>query len=60
MSKLQCFGCPTFGKYKRYFLELEKKRKGKYHASTTDVNDEEPSKKIKKDDTNFFYFTTLT
>jgi hypothetical protein len=60
MSKVQCFGCQTFGHYKRDCPNLTKKRKGKHHASTTNVNDEEPPKKSKHEETNFFYFSSLT
>jgi hypothetical protein len=58
MSKVQCFECHDYGHYKSNCPKLTKKRKYKHHASV--ANDEEPSKKINNDETNFFYYSTLT
>jgi hypothetical protein len=53
MSKVQCFGCQEYNHYKRDCPKLTKKIKETHHASTS--NDEEPSKKAKHEETNFFY-----
>ena len=60
LSKIQCYGFQEYGHFKRdcHNMGNNKKRKGKQHASTTDVEDEKPNKiKSGKD---FFYFSALT
>jgi hypothetical protein len=39
MSKIKCFNCHDFGHYASQCPQ--KKRKGKQHASTTDVDDDD-------------------
>jgi predicted aspartyl protease len=58
MSKVQCFECHDYGHYKRNCPKLTRKRKERHHAST--ANDEEPSKKTKHDEADFFYYSALT
>jgi hypothetical protein len=58
MSKVQCFEFHDYGHYKRNCPKLTRKRKERHHAST--ANDEESSKKIKHDEIDFFYYSTLT
>jgi hypothetical protein len=51
MPKIQCFNCRKYGHYKNHCPEL-KKRKETHEASVDEEN--EPSKKTKQDETNFF------
>jgi hypothetical protein len=51
MSKIQCFNCRKYGHYKNHCPEL-KKRKETHEASVAE--EREPSKKAKRDKTNFF------
>jgi hypothetical protein len=52
MSGIQCFNCQKYGHYKNHCPEL-KKMKETHKASV--VEEKEPSKKIKHDETNFFF-----
>jgi hypothetical protein len=52
MSEIQCFNCRKYGHYKNHCLE-PKKRKETHEASV--AKEKEPSKKIKQDETNFFF-----
>jgi hypothetical protein len=58
MSMVQCFECHDYGHYKRNCPKLSKKRKEIHHAFA--AKDEEPSKKAKHDETDFFYYSALT
>jgi hypothetical protein len=46
LSKIRCFNCNTFGHLP--LNVLRKKRKGRQHASTTDVDENPPQKKTKE------------
>eukprot|EP00253_Pinus_taeda_P009654 PITA_09654 len=50
LSKIQCYGCQGFGQFKGDCPKManNNKRKGKQHASTTDIEDEN-LKKVKGD-----------
>jgi hypothetical protein len=52
MSKIQCFKCRKYGHYKNQCSEL-KKRKETHEA--TIAEEKEPSKKVKQDETYFFF-----
>jgi hypothetical protein len=52
MSKIQCFNFKKYGYYRNHSPEL-KKRKETDKAIV--VEEREPSKKAKKDKTNFFF-----
>jgi hypothetical protein len=52
MSEIQCFNCRKDGHYKNHRPEL-KKRKETHKASV--VEEKEPSKKIKQEETDFFF-----
>jgi hypothetical protein len=46
LSKIRCFNCNTFGHYVTQCPQ--KKRKGRQHATTTDVDENSPHKKTKE------------
>jgi hypothetical protein len=52
MSEIQCFNCRKYGHYKNHCPEL-KKRKETHEASV--AKEKEPLKKIKQDETYFFF-----
>jgi hypothetical protein len=52
LSKIKCWNCSTFGHYASNCLE--KNRKENQHASTTDVDESPPRKKIKAADEYIF------
>jgi hypothetical protein len=52
MSRIQCFNCQKYGHYKNHCPRL-KKRKETHEASI--AKEREPSKKAKKDKTDFFF-----
>jgi hypothetical protein len=58
MSKVQFYGCHDYGHYKRDFPKLAKKRNEIHDVPA--ANDEEPSKKVKHEETIFFYYSTIT
>jgi hypothetical protein len=53
MSEIQCFNCQKYGHYKNHCPKL-KKRKETHEASVSE--EKEPSKKIKQDETDFFFY----
>jgi hypothetical protein len=58
MSKVQFFEFHDYVHYKRNCPKLTKKIKERHRTSSP--NDEEPSKKTKHDETDFFYYSSLT
>jgi hypothetical protein len=52
MSKIQCFNCRKYGHYRNHCPELKKRKET---DEATVAEEREPSKKVKKDKTNFFF-----
>jgi hypothetical protein len=52
MSNIQCFNCRKYGHYKNHYPELNKRKETNKEIV---AEEREPSKKVKKDKTNFLF-----
>jgi hypothetical protein len=52
MSKIKCFNCRKYGHYKNHCLGLNKMKETQEAIVS---KEEEPSKKVKQDEENFFF-----